>query len=61
MSGVVEADSVDMATAILTERGYIPSKIKEKAHISGGLVLPGFMEGFASIKPPDLTLFTKQF
>ncbi len=61
ISGMLEADSVEMAAGILTERGYIPSKIKEKAEVSRGDALRRFVDRFASVKPPDLILFTKQF
>jgi len=61
LSGVLEADSLARATDILTERGYIPSKIREKKEISLGITLPSLMERFTPIKPSDLILFTKQF
>jgi len=61
LSGVLEADSTELAAGILVEKGYIPAKIKEKAEIARGINLPRFMNQFGSVTLPDLILFTKQF
>ena len=61
VSGVIEADSLEMATDILTERGYIPSKVTEKRETSQGFTWSNINESITPIKAPDLILFTKQF
>lgn len=61
VSGVIEADSLEMATDILTERGYIPSKVTEKKETSRGFTWSNINESITPIKSPDLILFTKQF
>lgn len=61
VSGVIEADSLEMATDILTERGYIPSKVTEKRETSRGFTWSNINESITPIKAPDLILFTKQF
>ena len=61
VSGVIEADSLEMATDILTERGYIPSKVTEKRETSRGFTWSNINESITPIKSPDLILFTKQF
>jgi len=58
---VIEADSLEMATDILTERGYIPSKVTEKRETSRGFTWSNINESITPIKSPDLILFTKQF
>ena len=61
VSGLIEADSLEMATDILTERGYIPSKVTEKRETSRGLIWSKIYESLTPVKVPDLILFTKQF
>ena len=61
VSGVIEADSLEMATDILTERGYIPSKVTEKRETSRGFTWSNINESITPIKSPDMILFTKQF
>lgn len=61
VSGLIEADSLEMATDILTERGYIPSKVTEKRETSRGFTWSNINESITPIKAPDLILFTKQF
>jgi type II secretory pathway component PulF len=61
VSGTIEADSVQSASALLAARGLIPSRVSEE---KGGLRL-GSARGFrgrqGSVKPAELILFTKQF
>jgi type II secretory pathway component PulF len=61
VTGDIEADSVDGASKMLMERGYIPSKVTEKGAgftFSGLSRMVGKMH---SVKVQDLILFTKQF
>ena len=60
LSGVVEADSVEMATDILSAKGYIPSKVTEEGIGSSGFSWDNIKEKLARIKTTDLILFTKQ-
>ena len=60
IKGDIEAESQESALNMLADRGYIPSKVKEKG--------AGFVFGQWSrrklknpIKPADIILFTKQF
>jgi type II secretory pathway component PulF len=60
IKGDIEAESPESALTMLADRGYIPSKVKEKG--------AGFVFGQWSrrklknpIKPADIILFTKQF
>ncbi len=61
VSGVIETDSLEMATNILSDWRYIPSKITEEGRHSPGLSWSGLKERLRPIKAPDLILFTKQF
>lgn len=61
VSGLIEADSLEMANDILNERGYIPSKVTEKRETSRGFTWSNINESITLIKAPDLILFTKQF
>ena len=61
LSGVVEADSIEMATDILTARGYIPSKVTEEGVGSSGLSWDYIKLSLTRINAADLILFTKQF
>ncbi len=61
ISGVIEAESADMASSMLSARGYIPSQINEKGPIStGALNWIGLKRALSPITAPDLILFTKQ-
>ncbi len=61
VSGVIEADSVEMAADILTERGYIPSRVTEKRESLGNFTWSKINESITPIKTTDLILYTKQF
>ena len=60
ISGVIEAESADMASSMLSSRGYIPSQITEKGPISPGINWQRLKRMFTPISAPDLILFTKQ-
>ncbi len=63
VTGVVEAESIDMASAILSEKGYIPTKVSSQqfgdAKESG--VVHKLEEILSPIKLKEIILFTKQF
>lgn len=61
VSGVVEADSLKIATNILNQRGYIPTKVTRGDENAPGNFLSGLTERLSKVKPRDLILFTKQF
>ena len=58
ITGVIEADSPELATDMLAEQGYIPTKVSSGGR---GSSISGIRERLTSIKAPDLILFTKQF
>ncbi|MFH1138461.1 MAG: type II secretion system F family protein [Pseudomonadota bacterium] len=59
ITGVLEAESVEMVNNILTSRGYIPSKVMEAdgRGQKGGITL---LDRLASIRATDMILFSKQ-
>ena len=61
LSGVIEADSPEMATNILFERGHIPSGVTEETPGPGWSTWSSIQEKLSSVKAPDLIIFTKQF
>jgi type IV pilus assembly protein PilC len=61
VSGVLEAESSDMANSILSARGLIPSKIIEGKKSSGSGIFSKIKAFQGSVKIPELILFTKQF
>lgn len=61
VSGVIEADTLEKATAMLGERGYIPSKVTKAGEGSPGFAWSYVKERLTQVKAPDLILFTKQF
>jgi len=61
VSGTIEADSVQSASALLAARGLIPSKVtEEKSGVQPGTARRIWRRG-GSVKPAELILFTKQF
>ncbi|MCP4579473.1 MAG: type II secretion system F family protein, partial [Deltaproteobacteria bacterium] len=60
-TGEVESDSLETATGILIERGFIPSKITEEARALGRFSWSAMEARLGSVKTPDLILFSKQF
>lgn len=62
VSGELEADSREMAAAILEARGYLPTQINEKGGgDDAGFSLNRLKERLTPVKAPELIIFTKQF
>jgi len=61
ISGVIDADTVDIAANIIADRGYIPSKVKEQVKSSAGISLSAINKRLAVVKAPELIMFTRQF
>jgi type IV pilus assembly protein PilC len=61
ISGAIDADTLEMATSLLTTRGYIPSRIRPEAEVAGRISWTGIKERWFPTKAPDLIIFTKQF
>ena len=61
VSGALEADSVQTANAILSERGLIPSKVVLKKDDSRDNMWIKIKAMTGTVKTNDLILFTKQF
>ncbi len=63
LSGVIEAETLEMANTLLATRGYIPSrvrKISEKG-IGRSLAFSPLQSRLTAVKATELILFTKQF
>ncbi len=60
-SGVLDADSLEMAINLLNARGLIPSRVTSAAAASSGFSFQAINEQLTPIKPPELIIFTKQF
>ena len=63
VTGIVEAESIDMASAILSEKGYIPTKVSSQQFgdaKESGIVLR-LKEILSPVKLKEIILFTKQF
>jgi len=61
ISGVLEAESPEMANSILVTRGLMPSKIVEEKVRSGGSFFSKISSFGETVKVAELILFTKQF
>ncbi|HVO65502.1 MAG TPA: type II secretion system F family protein [Syntrophales bacterium] len=61
INGDIEAESADKAAVILAERGYIPSKVKEKSTGFSSEQLLRISQKISHVKISDLIIFTKQF
>jgi len=61
VSGVLESDSQEKATELVSEYGFIPSLVVEESKLSGGFDFSAIKEKFSKVKVPELILFTKQF
>ncbi len=63
LSGVIEAESVEMANTMLASRGYIPSKVRRLTEkgIGRSTVFAPIQSRLAAVKATELILFTKQF
>ncbi|NJB68570.1 type IV pilus assembly protein PilC [Desulfobaculum xiamenense] len=60
VSGVIEADSTELALDMLVSKGLLPSEVRP-AGASLSLNFKAIDEMLATVKPGDLILFTKQF
>ncbi len=60
VTGNLEAESVDVANAIILARGLIPSKLSQTQG-TGGDLLSKIKSIGATVKVSDLIIFTKQF
>ena len=60
ISGTTEAESLDMANYVLSEKGLIPSKVTLAAKKGLGFSMEGLLERLTPVKTQDLILFTKQ-
>ena len=61
ITGNIEADSSDNAALKLMEKGYIPSKLREKRSVFMSDRLLAVRQKMRPVKIGDLILFTKQF
>ncbi len=61
ITGDIEAESPDRAASMLAERGYIPSKVKEKNSGFRSERWLRIRQKMSPVKISDLILFTKQF
>jgi len=63
LSGVIEADTIEMANTLLAMRGYIPSKVRRISEkgIGRSLAFAPIQSRLTAVKAPELILFTKQF
>jgi len=58
-SGILEAESIELANFMLISRNLIPSKIKEQSKTGDNRWLKAI--GIGTVKVVDLIMFTKQF
>lgn len=58
ITGDIEAETAEKAANILAERGYIPSRVKEKGRVAIWSIIRSKIN---PVKIADLILFTKQF
>ncbi len=63
LSGVIEAESVEMANTLLATRGYIPSKVRRVSEggVGRSLAFAPIQSRLTAVKASELILFTKQF
>jgi type II secretory pathway component PulF len=61
VSGVIQADSVEIAENLLLSKGYIPSKVKAASRASSASLLERIDQALSHVKIIDLILFSKQF
>lgn len=59
-TGIIEADTVDMANDLLSARGYIPMGVRIESSASSEGGLSKIKDSLIKIKPPELILLTKQ-
>jgi len=61
VSGVIEADTAEMAAEQLFSKGYVPSQVQEQKGASGSGWLSKLQRIGEKVSSKDLILFTKQF
>ena len=61
VSGVLEADSTEKASDLLSDYGFIPFQVIEESKRSIGFDWSSVKEKFTPVKVSELILFTKQF
>jgi type IV pilus assembly protein PilC len=61
VTGVIDADSIVIAKNLISERGHIPTKIKEVSNVSISDIWYQFLARAGAVKTSELVLFTKQF
>ena len=61
VSGVVEAETQQMAADMLFAQGYVPSSVKEKVIDTGSGLWARLLKMTQKVPAKDLILFTKQF
>lgn len=62
VSGMIQADSAEMAEKLLVSKGYIPSKLAEaKRGSSDASLMERINQFLGQVKITDLILFSKQF
>lgn len=61
VSGVIEADTVEAATLMLSNQGFIPSKVQEERASGMSSLMQQINLRLKPIKPEELILMTKQF
>lgn len=61
VTGVLEAESTDMANSLLAARGLMPSNIVEEKKSTGESIFSRISTFSGTVKVQDLILFTKQF
>ena len=61
VTGTLEAESLDVANAIIFSRGLIPSKLSQAKVTFGNDLLTKIKSIGSSVKVTDLIIFTKQF
>jgi len=61
VAGVIEAESLDMANKMLSAQGFIPSRVAPVKKGGESASKGGLLARFASVKPEEIILMTKQF
>lgn len=59
--GIVSADSIEKAEAILFDRGLYPEEIRKQINTRGSSYLDQLRARVSKVKAPELIIFTKQF
>lgn len=61
VSGVITAETIDIATTILSNQGLIPSKVVERSDKESFPGINDLTERFTKVQTEEMILFTKQF